>query len=111
MRRSDPPRPGSDVIVLVSNFNLLSTDSVSTGHIHSQFLIHFCICSVVSSFKEFRQTLLYYDVDLITCTSCFLHEMQILLVILYDCFDLDNMNDNKCKAKFRVRKRDLPTLA
>ena len=27
----------------------------------------FCICSVMASFKEFRQTLLfYYDVDLIT---------------------------------------------
>lgn len=80
MRRSDLPRPGSDVIVLVSNFDSLSTDSVSTGHVHSQFLIHFSICSVMSSFKEFRQTLLYDDVDLITCTSCF-HEIQILLMI------------------------------
>ena len=29
----------------------------------------------------------------------------------YDRFDLDNMNDDECKAEFRVRKRDLPTLA
>ena len=26
-------------------------------------------------------------------------------------FDLDNMNDDECKAEFRVRKRDPPTLA
>ena len=70
----------------------------------------------MASFKEFRQTLLlYYDVDLIT------DEDFIILYELfssrnpdfaydsYDRFDLDNMND-ECKAEFRVRKRDLPTL-
>ena len=70
------------------------------------------------SFKEFPQTLLlYYDVDLIT------DEDFIILYELfssrnpdfaydsYDRFDLDNMNDDECKAEFRVRKRDLPTLA
>ena len=65
--RSDLRRPGADVAALPPNFNLLSTDAVLTGRIHSQFLIHFCICSVMVSFKEFRETLLlYYDVDLIT---------------------------------------------
>ena len=72
----------------------------------------------MASFKEFRQTLLlYYDVDLIT------DEDFIILYELfssrnpdfaydsYDRFDLDNMNDDECKAEFRVRKRDLPTLA
>ena len=29
----------------------------------------------------------------------------------YDRFDLDNMNEDECKAEFRVRKRDLPTLS
>ena len=29
----------------------------------------------------------------------------------YDRFYLDNMNDDELKAEFRVRKRDLPTLA
>ena len=72
----------------------------------------------MASFKEFRQTLLlYYDVDLIT------DEDFIILYQLfssrnpdfaydsYDRFDLDNMNYDECKAEFRVRKRDLPTLA
>ena len=72
----------------------------------------------MASFKEFRQTLLlYYDADLIT------DEDFIILYELfssrnpdfaydsYDRFDLDNMNDDECKAEFRVRKRDLPTLA
>ena len=27
----------------------------------------------------------------------------------YDRFHLDNMNDDECKAEFRVRKRNLPT--
>lgn len=72
----------------------------------------------MASFKEFRQTLLlYYDVDLIT------DEDFIILYELfssrnpdfaydsYDRFDLDNMNYDECKAEFRVRKRDLPTMA
>ena len=29
----------------------------------------------------------------------------------YNRFDLDEMNDDECNAEFRVRKRDLPTLA
>ena len=71
----------------------------------------------MASFKVFRQTLLYYDVDLIT------DENFIILCELfssrnpdfahdsYDRFDLDNINDDECKAEFRVRKRDLPTPA
>ena len=72
----------------------------------------------MASFKEFRQILLlYYDVDLIT------DEDFIILYELfssrnpdfaydsYDRFILDNMNDDECKAEFRVRKRYLPTLA
>ena len=71
----------------------------------------------MASFKVFRQTLLYYDVDLIT------DENFIILYELfssrnpdfahdsYDRFDLDNINDGECKAEFRVRKRDLPTPA
>ena len=72
----------------------------------------------MASFKEFRQTLLlYYDADLIT------DEDFIILYELFssrnpdfaydshDRFDFDNMNDDECKAEFRVRKRDLPTLA
>ena len=72
----------------------------------------------MASFKEFRQTLLlYYDADLIT------DEDFIILYELfssrnpdfaydsYDRFDLDNMNYDECKAEFRVRKRDLPTMA
>ena len=101
-----------------AKFNLLSTDAVLTRRLHSQFLIKFCICCAMASFKEFRQTLLlYYDADLIT------DEDFIILYELfssrnpdfaydsYDRFDLDNMNDDECKAEFRVRKRDLPTLA
>lgn len=66
----------------------------------------------MASFKEFRQTLLlYYDVDLIT------DEDFIILYELfssrnpdfaydsYDRFDLDTMNDNECKAEFRVKKK------
>ena len=75
---SDPRRSGSDVVSLPPNFNLLSTDAVLTGCVHSQFLIHFCICSVMASFKEFRQILLlYYDADLITDED---------FIILYELF-------------------------
>ena len=72
----------------------------------------------MASFKEFRQILLlYYDAELIT------DEDFIILYELfssrnpdfaydsYDRFHLDNMNDDECKAEFRVRKRGLPTLA
>ena len=72
----------------------------------------------MASFKEFRQTiLLYYDVDLITDEDfIILYELfssrnPDFAYDLYDRFDLDNMNDDECKAEFRVRKRDLPTLA
>ena len=118
MPPSDPRRPGSDVVALPPNLICLSTDAVLTRRLHSQFLIQFWICCAMASFKEFRQTLLlYYDADLIT------DEDFIILYELfssrnpdfaydsYDRFDLDNMNDDECKAEFRVRKRDLPTLA
>ena len=46
---SGPDWHGSDVVALPPNFNLLSMDAVFTGRVHSQFLIHFCICSVMAS--------------------------------------------------------------
>lgn len=72
----------------------------------------------MASFKEFRQTLLlYYDADLISdedfiilCDS-FSSRNPDFAYDSYVCFDMDNMNDDECIAEFRVRKRDLPTLA
>ena len=75
---SDPRRPGSDVVALPPNFNLLSMDAVLTGPIHSQFVIHFCICSVMASFKDFFQIPFpYYNAELITDED---------FIILYELF-------------------------
>ena len=72
----------------------------------------------MASFKEFPQTLLlYYDVDLITDEDfiifyeLFSSRNPDFAYDSYNRFDLDNMNDDECKAEFRVRKRDPPTLA
>ena len=68
----------------------------------------------MASFKEFRQTLLLYDdedEDFIILYELFSSRNPDFAYDSYDRFDLDNMNDDECKAKFRVRKRDLPTLA
>ena len=72
----------------------------------------------MASFNEFRQTLiLYYDVDLISDEDfVILYELfssrnPDFAYDSYSRFDLDEMNDDECKAEFRVRKRDLPTLA
>ena len=72
----------------------------------------------MGSFKEFRQTvLLYYDVDLVTdedfiiLYELFSSRSPDFAYDSYDRFVLDNMNDDEFKAEFRVRQRDLPTLA
>ena len=59
----------------------------------------------------------YYDVDLITdedfiiLSEFFSSRNPDFAYDLCDRFDFDNMNDDECKAEFRVRKRDPPTLA
>ena len=72
----------------------------------------------MASFKEFRQTLLlYYDANLISDEDfIFFYELfssrnPEFAYNAYNRFDLDEMNDDECNAKFILRKRDLPTLA
>ena len=90
-----------------------------SGRGHPLFLRpSFVSASVMASFKEFRQTLLlYYDADLISdedfiiLYDSFSSRNPDFAYDSYDRFDLDHMNDDECIAEFRVRKRDLPTLA
>ena len=71
----------------------------------------------MTSFKEFRQTLLlYYDANLISDEDfiifyeLFSSRNPDFVYDSYNRLDLDEMNDDECNAEFRVRKRDLPTL-
>ena len=72
----------------------------------------------MTSFKQFFQTLLlYYDTNLISDDDFILFYKLFSFRnpdFAYDAYirlDLDEMNENECKAEFRVRKRDLPILA
>ena len=70
------------------------------------------------SFKEFCRTLLLcYDANLISDEDfiifyeLFSSRNPDFVYNSYNCFNLDEMNGDECNAEFRVRKRDLPTLA
>lgn len=72
----------------------------------------------MTSFKEFRQTLLLYhdanlisDEDFIIFYELFSSQNPDFAYDSYNRFDLEEMNEDECNAEFRVRKRDLPTLA
>ena len=94
-----------------AKFNLLSTGATRLGGLHSQILAYLILLSllwhVLKSFVRFFFS--YYNASLIS------DEDYIILYELFssrnpdfayesNCFDLDEMNENECKAEFGVRK-------
>ena len=70
----------------------------------------------MTTYKKFRKTLYYNanlisDEDFIIFYELFSSQNPDFAYDAYNRFDLDEMNNDKCNAEFRVPKRDLRTLA
>ena len=94
-----------------AKFNLLSAGATRLGALHSQILAYLILLSllwhVVKSFVRFffsssNASLMFYEDYII------LYELLSSRIpdFAYEsnCFDLDEMNDDECKAEFGVRK-------
>ena len=93
-----------------TKFNLLSTGATRLGVLHSQILAYLIPLSLLwHVLKSFVRFFSYYDASLISDEDY----CNLLRVVIFmnpnfayesDRFDLDEMNDDECKAKFGIRK-------